>query len=121
MPTDDRADEPNPSSDESAGAAAGGSEPTPTVTTTGGGSDADPTGESTAATAHGTHPADADQREFGWRGGVLLAVMAFALVVAPIVVYLRPPGLPWRVTLILFPLLPALLLGAVAVWATARP
>lgn len=66
------------------------------------------------------HPAAAD-REFGLRGYLLLATMALALVVAPVVVYLRPPALSWEVRLVVFPLLPALLLGAVAVWATTRP
>jgi len=66
------------------------------------------------------HPSAAD-REFGLRGYVLLAVMVLALVIAPIVVALRPPALSWEVRLVVFPLLPALLLGAVAVWATTRP
>lgn len=66
------------------------------------------------------HPAGTD-RTFDWRGVVLLGVMVLALVVAPVVVYLRPPALSWEVTLVVLPLLPALLLGAVAVWATTRP
>lgn len=66
------------------------------------------------------HPSGAD-RAFDWRGYVLLAVMVLALVVAPVLVSLRPPALPWEVTLIVLPLLPALVLGAVAVWATTRP
>ncbi|QSG04158.1 hypothetical protein [Natranaeroarchaeum sulfidigenes] len=67
-----------------------------------------------------THPAAVD-REFDWRGWVLIGVMALALVVAPLVVYLRPPVLPFWVSLVVMPLIPALLLGVVAVWATTRP
>ena len=66
------------------------------------------------------HPADAD-REFDWRGWTLVGVIFFAFVIAPIVTYLRPPQLPYFPALIAFPLLPALGLGVVAVWATTRP
>jgi len=66
------------------------------------------------------HPAAAE-RQFGRRGDVLLVVLFLSLVVAPLVVYLRPPALPWHVRTILFPLLPAIGLGVVAVWATTRP
>lgn len=58
--------------------------------------------------------------EFGWRGYVLLGVLVIAFVVAPIVVFLRPPALPRYVSLILFPLLPAVALGIVAVWSAAQ-
>lgn len=66
------------------------------------------------------HPAAVD-REFDWRGWVLIGVMLLALVVAPLVTYFRPPALPYWVSLIVMPLIPALLLGVVAVWATTRP
>ena len=73
-----------------------------------------------AAPPDSPHP-DAAERSFDWRGWALVGVMLFSFVVAPLVVYLRPSPLPWRVTLIVMPLLPALLLGATAVWATTRP
>lgn len=66
------------------------------------------------------HPDTAD-REFDWRGWILVGVLFVAFVGAPLLVYFRPPALPWYVTLIIVPLLPAFLLGAVAVWATTRP
>ena len=70
------------------------------------------------------HP-DAVEREFDWRGWVLVAVMGFAFVIAPLAVYViatnAGAGLPWRLTLVALPLVPALLLGVVAVWATTRP
>lgn len=71
-------------------------------------------------------PGTADDRdgesepEFGWPGYLLLGVMVVALVIAPLVVYLRPPQLSWRFTLIVLPLVPALVMAAVAVWATTR-
>lgn len=66
------------------------------------------------------HP-DAVDREFDWRGWTLVAVLLVAFVIAPLIVYLRPPVLPWYVTLVIVPLIPAFLLGIVAVWATTRP
>ncbi len=77
-------------------------------------------GAASGDTADRPHPADAD-REFDWRGWLLVGVIFFSFVVAPIVTYLRPPRLPYFPTLIVFPLLPALFLGVVAVWATTRP
>jgi len=77
-------------------------------------------GAASGGAADPPHPADAD-REFDWRGWLLVGVIFFSFVVAPIVPYLRPPQLPYIPTLIVFPLLPALFLGVVAVWATTRP
>jgi len=65
-------------------------------------------------------PTDAD-REFGWRGWVLVGVLVFAFFVAPALIIWRPPGVPYRVALLALPMLPALALGLVAVWATTRP
>ena len=76
--------------------------------------------DGTGTSADAPHPAEVD-REFDWRGWTLVGVLVFAFVVAPLVVYVRPPQLPWWVALVVFPLLPAILLGATAVWATTRP
>ncbi len=65
-------------------------------------------------------PTDAD-REFGWRGWTLVGVLVFAFFVAPALIIWQPPGLPYRVALLALPMLPALALGIVAVWATTRP
>ncbi|WP_435359200.1 hypothetical protein [Haloarchaeobius sp. DFWS5] len=70
--------------------------------------------------ASDVHPATVD-REFGRRGWVVVAVLVLSLLVVPTIVLLRPPFLPYWVALLAFPMLPALLLGAVAVWATTRP
>lgn len=76
----------------------------------------------TSESAQRTAGAD---REFDWRGWVLVGVMAFAFLVAPAAVFagahLELTGLSWWVALVIMPLLPALLLGATAVWATTRP
>ncbi|WP_435333762.1 hypothetical protein [Haloarchaeobius sp. TZWWS8] len=70
--------------------------------------------------ASGVHPASVE-RDFGWRGWVVVGVLIFCLLVVPIIVLVQPPFLPYWVALLAFPMLPALVLGAVAVWATTRP
>jgi hypothetical protein len=82
-------------------------------------------GEPTRTTTHRpgdevVHP-DAADRNWSWRGDLLLVVLFVSLIVAPVIVFLRPPALEWRVRLLLLPLLPGFLLAAVAVWATTRP
>ncbi|WP_331234495.1 hypothetical protein [Natronorarus salvus] len=68
---------------------------------------------------------DPGEREFDTRGWVLVATILLAFVVAPVAIYLLPhlvaDNLSYLVALIVFPLLPAVLLGVVAVWATVRP
>ncbi|MEY7851617.1 hypothetical protein AB7C87_20730 [Natrarchaeobius sp. A-rgal3] len=66
------------------------------------------------------HPADAD-REFDWRGWVLVAVIVFAFVVSPLAILLWPPDVSYLFALLILPLVPAVLLAVTAVWATTRP
>ena len=69
----------------------------------------------------GVHPTAVD-RDFGWRGWVLVGVILIAFVVAPAAVYFYPPDASgYLFALIIFPLLPAIVLGLAAVWATTRP
>lgn len=63
---------------------------------------------------------EAMDAEFDWRGWVLVAVLAFAFVLAPLAITTRPFGLTFRQAYLVLPLVPAFLLGIVAVWATAR-
>jgi hypothetical protein len=56
----------------------------------------------------------------GWRGWVLLAVVAVSFVVVPVVIIWRPPLLPRWVALVALPMVPGILLGATAVWAALR-
>lgn len=73
-------------------------------------------------------PRDED-REFGWRGWVLVGMLFVALVVVPVLLYFVPRaqglaaslGLGYRDAFLVLPLLPALVLAALAVWATTRP
>jgi uncharacterized protein YqhQ len=65
------------------------------------------------------------EREFDRRGWVLVATILLAFVVAPLVIYLLPhlmaENFSYLMALIVIPLVPAVLLGVVAVWATVRP
>ena len=71
------------------------------------------------------HPETAD-REFDWRGWTLVAGILFAFVVAPGIIYLYPRvgpvlGLTFYDTYLALPMVPAIVLAALAVWATTRP
>ncbi|PCR92458.1 hypothetical protein [Natrinema ejinorense] len=67
------------------------------------------------------HPATID-REFDWRGWILVGVLVFAFLVAPMAIYLFPPSAEgYRFALLILPLAPAILLAITAVWATTRP
>jgi hypothetical protein len=66
-----------------------------------------------------TSPAE---REFDWKGWTLVGTIVFAFLVAPAIILFHPPDmLPFFVAYLVLPLLPAVLLGFVAVWVTARP
>ena len=77
---------------------------------------------------HGEKPRGED-REFGLRGWILVGWVFVALVVVPAYLFFFPRagetvalfGLGFRDTYLFVPLLPALVLGALAVWATTRP
>lgn len=67
---------------------------------------------------------DADRR-FDWRGWVLVATVAFSFLVVPGLIlavpsYAASTGLSLRDAYLVLPLLPAFLLGAVAVWSAVR-
>ncbi|PSQ39269.1 hypothetical protein BRD13_03415 [Halobacteriales archaeon SW_5_70_135] len=75
-------------------------------------------GETDASAGESAPTADAGGDEgMGRRGWVLLAAVVLAFFGAPAVVYLRPPGVPFEVAFLVVPLVPAFLLGTVAVWA----
>ena len=65
------------------------------------------------------------ERRFDWRGWLLVATIAFSFLVVPSVILLVPQyaaslGLSLRDAYLTLPLLPAFLLGAVAVWSAVR-
>ena len=78
--------------------------------------------------AHGAKPRGED-RDFGARGWVLVGMLFLAFGVIPMTIFFLPRaqgvltaiGLGYRDAFLVLPLLPALLLGAMAVWATTRP
>jgi hypothetical protein len=45
-------------------------------------------------------------------------MIALAFVVAPLLIYVRPPSVPFVVAYLILPLLPAFLLAIIAVWST---
>ncbi|GAB3672431.1 hypothetical protein [Halopiger thermotolerans] len=65
------------------------------------------------------HPGMVD-REFDWRGWVLVGVIVFAFLIAPATIILLPPS-NYMFALLILPLAPAVLLALTAVWATVRP
>jgi hypothetical protein len=67
-----------------------------------------------------TGDAGPNDREFGRRGWILVGVIVLAFIVAPLLIYLRPPALPFKFAYLVLPLVPAVLLGATAVWAAQR-
>lgn len=68
------------------------------------------------------------EREFDWRGWALVATVAVAFLVAPGALLYLPQaqgvvsslGLTLRDAYLVIPLVPAFLLGAVAVWSALR-
>ena len=71
------------------------------------------------------HP-DAVDRTFDWRGWILVGAIFIAFLVIPGLIYLYPRvpsnfGLSFWGAYLVLPLLPAILLGLLAVWATTRP
>ncbi len=77
----------------------------------------------------GTPSADARPREnqeagLGRRGWLLVGVVVLSTLVVPGVIYLRPTsagaaGLPFLASMLALPMVPALLLGATALWSVA--
>lgn len=76
-------------------------------------------GESATRTEGGEPFAGEHGEGLGRRGWALLVAVVLAFFGAPAVIYLRPPGVPFEVALLVVPLLPAFGLGVVAVWAMA--
>lgn len=59
-----------------------------------------------------------ERETFGVRGWVLVGVLLLSFLVVPAVILFVPPAaLPFQVAFLILPLVPALLLGAIAVWS----
>lgn len=83
------------------------------------------TGEPDTASGSSTRPETAD-REFDWRGWVLVAGIAVCFLVIPGVILAYPYvgqqlGLSFYDTYLALPMIPAVVLALLAVWATTRP
>lgn len=86
--------------------------------------DADqPESRTTKAYLSGPDRSDPSDREFGRRGWLLVGTLAVAFVLVPATILYLPHaepaavGLTFRDAYLVLPLVPALALGAVAVWA----
>ena len=59
-----------------------------------------------------------ERETFGLRGWVLVGTLLVSFLVVPAVILFVPPAaLPFQVAFLILPLIPALLLGAIAVWS----
>lgn len=75
------------------------------------------------------HHPEPEPDGFGWRGWVLVAAVVTSVLVVPGAVYLFPAapaaGVPFLAAMLVLPMVPAVVLGLVAVWsmtaATAGP
>lgn len=71
------------------------------------------------------HPDEVD-REFDWRGWALVGAIFVAFLLVPGIIYAYPYapaafGLTFWDTYLALPMIPAIVLGILAVWATTRP
>jgi hypothetical protein len=71
------------------------------------------------------HPEDVD-REFDWRGWALVGAVFVSFLLIPGLIYAYPYapsvfGLTFWDTYLALPMIPAVVLGVLAVWATTRP
>jgi sterol desaturase/sphingolipid hydroxylase (fatty acid hydroxylase superfamily) len=86
---------------------------------------ADPAPTEPADREERKHPEPAD-REFDWRGWTLVVAVFVAFVVVPGIIFAYPYvgpalGLTFWDTYLALPMIPAIVLGVLAVWATTRP
>ncbi len=93
---------------------------------------AEPAPAAASATAPGntaiTKHKPPEQEGFDWRGWLLVGVVVLAFLVVPAIVLFLPQlhgvlsqaGLSLTQTYLIFPMVPALLLGGIAVWAAVR-
>jgi len=81
-----------------------------------------------AAGAQPPRYAPPPQETFGWRGWILVGIVVLSFLVVPATILFLPQaepavkslGLTLRAAYLALPMIPALLLGATAVWAAVR-
>lgn len=80
-----------------------------------------PDGDDQSTTAGLENAVPEPDEEFGARGWLLVGVVVVCFLLLPVVVTLRPVRVfGFRSTYLLLPLLPAVVLGATAVWVAVR-
>jgi hypothetical protein len=73
-----------------------------------------------SSVADPTAPVERGREEWNWSDWVLVGVIVLCFLVIPATILALPPAEPFRVAYLVLPLIPALLLGAVAVWSAQR-
>jgi hypothetical protein len=76
--------------------------------------------ERAGAAPGGSGPDPAEEDGNARREWLLVAAVVVATLVVPGLIYLRPPALPFRLAFLVLPLVPAVLLGAVAVYVAVE-
>ena len=72
------------------------------------------------AVADHSAPVERGREEWDWRGWVLVGVVVVCFLVIPATILILPPVRPFKFAYLVLPLIPAFLLGAVAVWSAQR-
>ncbi|WP_115865166.1 YoaK family protein [Halorussus litoreus] len=65
-------------------------------------------------------PVERGREEWSWRDWLLVGVIVLCFLVIPSAILVLPPIRPYRFAYLVLPLIPAFLLGAVAVWSAQR-
>ncbi|WP_276298896.1 hypothetical protein [Halorussus lipolyticus] len=69
---------------------------------------------------HPNAPVERGNEEWNLRDWVLVGVIFTCFIVIPAAIYVIPPVRPFRFAYLVLPLIPAILLGLVAVWSAQR-
>ncbi|WP_135830568.1 hypothetical protein [Halorussus halobius] len=72
------------------------------------------------ATVDPAAPVERGREEWSWRDWILVGVVVLCFLVVPAAILILPPVRPFRFAYLVLPLIPAFLLGAVAVWSAQR-
>ncbi|NEU55788.1 hypothetical protein [Halorussus sp. MSC15.2] len=65
-------------------------------------------------------PVERGREEWDWRGWVLVGVIIVCFLVIPATILFLPPVRPYKFAYLVLPMIPAVLLGATAVWSAQR-
>lgn len=65
-------------------------------------------------------PIERGKESFVWRDWILVGLIALCFLVIPATILILPPVRPFKFAYLVLPLIPAILLGLVAVWSAQR-